>query len=165
MNEQKSKRITFDISLNWLTDNRGILTSNDVKDTIRVALPPAFGGEPEQWSPEHLFLGSISSCFMTTYLVFAKKFGFEISHLECQTVGNLEMVDGKYVFSSVHLYPKIYIADKSFREKAIKTMEKTEKYCIISNSVKADIIYHGEVVDEKHLRFDKALHSGTVQTN
>ena len=83
-----------------------------------MAIPPKFGGDGKEWSREHLFLGSISSCYMTIYLVFAKKMDFEITHFECNAIGQIELVDGKYKFTHVNLYPKVYIADESLREKA-----------------------------------------------
>jgi len=155
----------FEIRLDWLQDDKGILTSNEVKDTIHVALPPAFGGEKDQWSPEHLLLGAISSCYMTTYLVFAKKMDFTISHFECQTIGTIEMVNGKYEFTVINVYPRINITDESCREKAITAMQKTQKYCLVSNSLKANIIYHGEVLNEKYIRHYKRTESSEVIEN
>ena len=145
------KKFLFDIKLNWLERKRGILSETDVKDTIRVALPQQFGGSGDEWSPEHLFLGSISSCFMTTLFVFADKMQLEISHYECQTVGQIEVVNGKYEFTTINIYPKISIPDETFREKATQALEKAEKYCLISNSIKAKVICQGEIFKDKVL--------------
>lgn len=70
---KKDKQISFQVELNWLSKQKGILSAKDVSVTMHVATPVTFGGEGKEWSPEHLFLGSISSCFMTTYLAFAKQ--------------------------------------------------------------------------------------------
>ncbi|MFM9910293.1 MAG: OsmC family protein [Chitinophagaceae bacterium] len=140
------KQFFFEVQLNWLADTRGILSAKDASGTLHVATPPAFGGEGKPWTPEHLFLSSISSCFMTTYLSFAKKLQFEIAHFDCNAIGQIEIIEGKYKFTTINLYPKIYIGDETVREKAISAMEKTHKYCLISNSVNAQVIYHSEVV-------------------
>jgi len=158
-------KMLFEIRLDWLQDDRGILTSNEVKDTIRVALPPAFGGEKDQWSPEHLLLGAVSSCYMTTYLVFTRKLDFAISHFECHTIGTIEMVNGKYEFTTINVYPSIYIADELFREKAITAMQKTQKYCLVSNSLKTNIIYHGQVLNENYTGHDKRIENGAMIEN
>lgn len=144
------KKFQFEISLDWLGRKRGILTAKDVKDTIRVALPQAFGGTGEEWSPEHLFLGSISSCFMTTYLVFADKLGFELTHFESNADGKIELIGGRYEFTSITINAKLFIADETLREKAVQALEKAQKYCLVSNSVKASIRYDGEVMLDKH---------------
>lgn len=87
---------------------------------------------------------------MTTYLAFAKKIHFEIFHFECDTIGQIEIVDGKYKFTHINLYPKIFIVDETLREKATLALEKTQKYCLVTNSVNAAVIYHPEVLIAPH---------------
>ena len=151
---KKDKQIFFQVQLNWLSKQRGVLTASDVKGSIHVTTPPAFGGEAGEWSPEHLFLNSVSSCFMATYLVFAKKSGFEISGFECETIGQVELVEGSYRFTTVNVYPKIYIKDDSLRVMAELALEKTQKHCLVSNSISADILYHCEVLVSAHSEFN-----------
>jgi peroxiredoxin-like protein len=146
MTGKNDKRFFFEVQLNWLADTRGLLSARDATGTLHVATPPEFGGLGKPWTPEHYFLSAISGCFMTTYLAFAHKLGFEIAGLDCESIGQVELVDGKYKFTNINLYPKIYIADESQREKASKAVEKTHKYCLISNSVNAEIFYHTEVI-------------------
>jgi len=146
LTHKKDKQLFFQVQLNWLSKQRGILTATDVKGSIHLATPPAFGGEGAEWSPEHLFLSSVSGCFMSTYLVFSKKAGFEISGFECESIGQVELVEGSYRFTTVNVYPKIYIKDESLRMMAETALEKTQKHCLISNSISADILYHSEVL-------------------
>jgi len=146
MSVKTDKQILFEVNLNWLADTRGVLSAKDANGTICVATPPEFGGEGKPWTPEHFFLSSISSCFMTTYLAFTKKLHFDISNLECEIVGQLEIVDGKYKFTNIDLYPKVYIVDETIRGKAELALEKAHKYCLIANSVNANITYHDQVL-------------------
>ena len=141
-----AKHIFFEVDLNWLSDTRGIIAGKDAQGTLHVATPPEFGGSGKPWTPEHLFLSSITSCFMTTYLVFVKKFKFEINNLECHADGQVQMQDGKLTFSRIDVFPKIYIPEESMRDMAMLAMEKTHKYCLVSNAVCAPIIYHDEVI-------------------
>jgi peroxiredoxin-like protein len=131
--------------LRWINDSTGHLTANDVPEVLTVATPLEFGGPGKTWTPEHFFLHAISGCFMTTFLSFSRKLGFEISDFKCETTGQIEIVEGKYKFTHIDLFPKIYIADETLREKAEKAMEKTHKYCLITNSINAEVFYHGEV--------------------
>lgn len=144
------KKFFFEVQLNWLADTRGILSAKDAKGTIHVATPPEFGGKGKPWTPEHMFLSSISSCFMSTYLAFARKLHFDISHFGCNAIGQIEVINGKYKFTNINLYPKVYIADETLREKANLALEKTHKYCLITNSVNADIFYHSELLADPH---------------
>jgi peroxiredoxin-like protein len=152
MKGKTDKQFLFEVKLNWKEKNKGILSASDADGTIDVAMPPEFGGEGKAWSPEHLFLSSISSCFMTTYLAFAKKLQFNISAFECNTIGQIEIVDGKYMFTLIHVYPKISVADETLKEKANAALEKTHKYCLISNSINAAIFYHPQIKVEQTLQ-------------
>ena len=145
------KQFLFQVELNWLEKQKGLLSNSQLGEKIRVATPPLFGGEGNDWSPEHLFLSAVSSCFMTTYLAFAKKIRFEISNFECSTIGQIELVEGRYQFTRINIFPKIFVADETLKLKAKLALEKTQKYCLVSNSVTAAIIYHSEVlVAAKH---------------
>lgn len=86
---------------------------------------------------------------MTTYLAFAKKLQFEITNFECNTIGQIEIVNGKYKFTLINVYPKISVADETLKEKANTALEKTHKYCLISNSINAAIFYHSEILIDK----------------
>jgi peroxiredoxin-like protein len=143
---KNNKQFVFEVELNWLVKKRGVLSSNNVNNTLHVATPQEFGGEGREWSPEHLFLSSISSCFMSTYLFFAQKLNFEVINLECTAIGQIELIDGKYQFTRINLVPKIYIASEELREQANLALEKAQKYCLISNSINASIIYNSEVI-------------------
>jgi peroxiredoxin-like protein len=152
MKGKTDKQFLFEVNLNWQEKSKGILSAIDVDGTIHVATPTEFGGEGKLWSPEHLFLSSISSCFMTTYLAFAKKLQFNISAFECNSIGQIEIVEGKYKFTLINVYPKILVADESLKEKANVALEKTHKYCLISNSINAAIFYHSQIKIEQVLQ-------------
>jgi organic hydroperoxide reductase OsmC/OhrA len=143
---KSDKQFLFEVQLKWLEKNRAVLWADDVSNLLHVATPVKFGGEGKEWSPEHLFLNSITSSYMTTFLLFAKKISAEIIHFECSCIGQIEIVNGKYKFTNINLYPKIYIQDETLREKAILAVQKTQNYCLVANSVDAAIIYHTQVL-------------------
>jgi organic hydroperoxide reductase OsmC/OhrA len=143
------KKFLFEVRLNWIVRKKGLLSARDVNDTLHVATPPVFGGEDKSWTPEHLFLGSISSCYMTTFLAFAEKLKFNITRFECPIIGQISLVKGRYIFLEINLYPKIYIIEDSLKEKVALTLEKTHKYCIITNSISAPIFYNPEILIEE----------------
>ncbi len=147
---KKDKQFMFEVKLDWITKKRGILSARDADGILHVATPSVFGGEGKPWTPEHLFLSSISSCYMTTFLAFAEKLHFVIARFECSIIGQISLMEGNYRFTAIDLFPKIYIADESLREKAVKALEKTQQYCIISNSMTAPVFYHSAIhVEEK----------------
>jgi peroxiredoxin-like protein len=146
MTDKNDKRFLFNVKLNWIGDTVGLLTSASVSEDLEVGSPIEFGGTEKLWTPEHFFLNAISSCLMTTFLALSKKMGFEILDFNCEAVGQIEIVEGRYKFTRIDLYPKVYIVNEELREKVEKAMEKTHKYCIIANSVNVEVIYHSQVL-------------------
>lgn len=145
MTGKSEKTIPFEVKLNWITKRRGLLSAKDAEGTLHVATPPAFGGEGKPWTPEHYFLASISSCFMGTFFVFAAKMDLPVASFECSIIGQVHFREGRYVFTDIDLYPIITLANESLREKATAVLEKTHKYCIITNSVSTPVFYHSQI--------------------
>ncbi len=139
----------FEVQLHWQEGSKGIITATDVKDMIKVATPPEFtGGVPDMWSPEHLFLSAISSCLMTTYLAIAEKRRLQITHFECNAIGHVALVAGHLEFVTVDLYPKIIVDSEEKMSLANEVLIKAYRHCIIGNSVKAQLVHHGEILQD-----------------
>ena len=54
-------------------------------------------------------------------------------------MGLLEQPEGKYMITTVLLKPELVISDETIAERAMRVLEKTEKACLISNSIKATV--------------------------
>jgi len=153
---KSNKPVIFTTELYWAGDKVGIVSSPSLK-SFSVSAPPEFGGPEGEWSPEHLFLSSITSCFMSTYLSFVNKMKIENTGFECTATGQVEIVDGKYKFTYIHIYPKAFVGNDADVERAKVAMEKTKKYCLISNSVNAEIVQHPEVaISKNHVLINSA---------
>jgi organic hydroperoxide reductase OsmC/OhrA len=148
MSLKNNKPIIFTTELYWSGDKVGIVGSSSLKP-FAVSTSPEFGGTESEWSAEHLFLSSITSCFMSTYLSFVSKMKIENTGFECSATGQVEIVDGKYKFTYIHIYPKAFVGNDADVERAKVAMEKAKKYCLISNSVNAEVVQHPEVVIAK----------------
>ncbi len=129
----------YEANISWTINRKGLLNAPGLP-SLEVATPPQFPkGMDGFWSPEHLFTAAISSCFMTTFLSIAEKSRLEFISMDCYAKGKLEMVDGRLLMSEVELFPYVMVNDARDIEKAISICEKSEKHCLISNSVKSKI--------------------------
>ena len=136
----------YEVKVNWHSDRKGIMSSPVLNDTMEVATPPEFAkGMPGIWSPEHLLVAAVNSCLMTTFLAIAENFKLDFINFESDADGTLEKVEGKYMITEVVLSPVLTIAPDADQEKAIRVLEKSETACLISNSVKAKIIFKPQV--------------------
>lgn len=135
----------YNVDINWNQERKGVMCSpelnKEANSCIEVATPPEFPkGIPGIWSPEHLFTASVSSCFMTTFLAIAENSKLEFENFGCNSKGKLEQVDGKFLMTEIILEPKVTIYDEKERSRAERVLEKSEKACLISNSIKSKVI-------------------------
>ncbi len=143
----------YNIDIQWNTGRQGMLcskeltTSNTSQGCIEVATPPEFPkGVAGIWSPEHLFTASVASCLMTTFLAIAENSKLEFERFACHAKGKLETVDGKMLMTEIQLFPEVTVVDGALREKALKVLEKAERACLISNSIKSTVTMSANVV-------------------
>lgn len=137
----------FEVEIKRTEGRKGILSANDVKGSIEIATAPEFkGGVPDTWTPEHLFLGSVCSGFMTAYLGVAQKRNLEISKLTCAAIGQINLYENHLEFTTINLYPKIYIEDETQVNMANELLLSSYMHCIVANSIKPLLINHGEVL-------------------
>ena len=89
------------------------------------------------WSPEDLFVASANVCLMTTFLAVAERAGLVFTSYESVAEGRLELVDGKFQFTTITLKPTITLPTNADAAKAKELIEKAEANCLISNSMKS----------------------------
>jgi len=137
----------YHVDVKWNKERKGIMCSPELKANlgengcIEVATPPEFDkGMHGIWSPEHLFTASVSSCFMTTFLAVAENFKLDFHSFNCRGAGKLDTVEGKMQMTEVSLQPEVTIKSEEQRELALRILQKSEKACLITNSVKAKVI-------------------------
>ncbi len=131
----------YEVNVQWKEGRIGELSSPILEKTIECATPPEFpNGVPNIWSPEHLFVAAINSCYMATYLAIASNFKVELEDFSCRTVAKLEMVDGKYLITQAELFPTIKLKDINDAEKAQRIADKSKAVCLVTNSMKTEIL-------------------------
>jgi peroxiredoxin-like protein len=136
----------YHVNLNWEKERIGNIYSPELNDKIVVATPPEFPkGVEGIWSPEHLFTAAVNSCFMTTFLAIAENSKLEFTSFSCASSGKLEQVEGKFLMTEIILNPELVITNSIDAEKAEKILQKAEKACLISNSIKSTIVLQTNV--------------------
>jgi organic hydroperoxide reductase OsmC/OhrA len=132
----------YEVNIQWKEERIGELSSPVLAKTIECATPPEFpNGVPNIWSPEHLFIASINSCYMATFLAIAHNFKVEIEDFSCKTIAKLEMVEGKYLISQAEMFPVVKLKNvETDTDKAQRIVEKAKAGCLVTNSMKTEIL-------------------------
>ena len=136
--EQKSKVYLYQTAVKWTEQRKGVITCAGKPD-VQVATPPEFKGHDGIWSPEDLFVASANVCLMTTFLAVAERAGLPFSAYESTAEGRLELVEGKFQFTTITIRPSITLNSGEDAGKAKELIEKAERNCLISNSMKATV--------------------------
>ena len=136
--ESRPKSYTYHTAVKWTEQRKGVISCVGKPD-VQVATPPEFKGHEDIWSPEDLFVASANICLMTTFLAVAEREGLTFTSYESVAEGKLELVDGKFQFTTITLKPTITLSANADAAKARELIEKAETNCLISNSMKARV--------------------------
>lgn len=93
-----------------------------------------------RWSPEQLFVASLNSCFMLTFLAVAKHAGVEVVSFSSTATGKLEAAKGcRYRITEIIVRPRIVIALVNDLFRMPDILARAKEDCFISSSIKSAI--------------------------
>ncbi len=138
----------YQVVSHWTMHKRGIVEAPDVPRTINFSAPPEFGGEPGLWTPEHMLVAAVATCFTATFRVLAERSKLEVHALEVPVEGVLEREEKGYRFTEILLRPQVTILKESDRVRTLLLVEKAEKACLVSRSLNSKITLSPKVVVE-----------------
>jgi peroxiredoxin-like protein len=113
---------------------------------LRSAPPADFDGPGDAWSPEHLVLAAVQTCFLFTLRAVAQASRVEFQGLELSAEGTVDRQAGGVRFTEIVLRPRLTLAPGADRERALRVMEKSEKACLVSASLVTAIRLEPEIV-------------------
>jgi len=135
----------YTTEVEWTGERHGELRAPALPK-LTVDAPPEFKGHEGVWTPEHLFVASVNSCFMTTFLAIAEnsKLGFVKFHSDAE--GKLENVkDRGLMITHITLRPKLVLKHSRDTERALRIFQKAERNCLIANSIRTETELEPEV--------------------
>jgi peroxiredoxin-like protein len=140
------KSYTYLVTTHWTQHKRGITEGESIPRTINFAAPPEFGGEPGLWTPEHLLVAAVSTCFVSTFRGVAEASKCEFDGVELQTEGVIEKLEGGFRFTKITLKPQITIHEEKDRERIGRLLEKAERICLVSRSLACTIVLDAKIL-------------------
>ena len=102
---------------------------------LEVSAAPQYKGDPSRVNPEELFVASLASCQMLTYVALAARAGITVVAYEDRATGTLAIADRKMRMTEVVLRPRITIAPGTDQAKARALVDSAHDGCFIANSV------------------------------
>jgi organic hydroperoxide reductase OsmC/OhrA len=140
---------SYAVSATAGVDGDAIMTSGALAP-LRFASPAEFDGPGDRWSPETFLTGALADCFVLTFRAVARASKLAWVSLDCDAVGTLDRIDRITQFTVFEIRAHLLVPAGTDADQARRALDKAERACLISNSLKASIHLdaHVEVVGE-----------------
>ena len=115
---------------------------------MRSAPPKDFDGPGDAWSPEHLLLASVESCFMFTFQAIAQESKFDFLSLELSGRGTVDRKEGSTRFTDIVLRSRLALPKGADPDRAKRMLEKGKNACLVTASLSVPIRLESEIVVE-----------------
>jgi peroxiredoxin-like protein len=112
---------------------------------LRSAPPLEFGGPGDAWSPEHLLLAAVETCFLYTLRSVAQASKIEFVSLVLDAEGTVDRQDGVTRFTEIVLRPRLRLAAGADVDRARRILDKAERACLVSASLSTPIRLEPEI--------------------
>jgi organic hydroperoxide reductase OsmC/OhrA len=138
---------TYEAELEWRGGRRAEVSSGG-RPALAVMPPPDFpSGDEASWSPEHLFLASIQSCTMLSFLAHCAHNGLEPVTYRSSASGSLARnAERRYAFQTVAMIVSVRMAG-GHAAAARDLTPKAERDCFISASTTADVTTDWRIIE------------------
>lgn len=139
----------FEARVMWVEGERSLLNAHHIK--YPVFTEPAQTGEAildeQLWCPEQLLVAALANAWLNRYRVLAVQAKLPVRQLQCEAIGEMESVNDRMLFTTVHAYPKITLLQETDREIAASLMASAQEDPLIA-AVDVAFILHGEILVE-----------------
>lgn len=102
---------------------------------LTTAPPREFDGPGDAWSPEHLLLASVSSCFLFTFRAVAHASQAAFLDVDARTWGQVSRAGGVTRFTEIVVRATVTAAPGSDIERLRRAIDKTTTHCLVSSSL------------------------------
>jgi organic hydroperoxide reductase OsmC/OhrA len=145
-----TRTATYNTTVTWKGEHWGHIKLGNGPE-MDFSAPPDAQGHPNVFTPEDAFVAAANTCVMMMFIWAAERFKLNLVSYDCYAEGTkLIELDRTEIFTQLVLRPKIVVRadgqDKAAIEKRVRrALESAQKYSLVANSVKSEIIVEPEV--------------------
>ena len=151
-----SQTATYHTTVNWTGEHRGHLALGNGPE-MDFSAPPDAQGHAGVLTPEDAFVAAANTCVMMMFIWAAERFKLKLLSYDCRTEGTkLVELDRTETFTHLRFWPVIRIdagdeAPAVVESRARRALQVAQKYSLVANSVKSEIIIEPTITIEKEL--------------
>jgi organic hydroperoxide reductase OsmC/OhrA len=150
-----SRTATYHTTVRWTGEHRGHLVMGNGPE-MPFSAPPDGQGEAGVFTPEDAFVAAANTCIMLMFVWACKRFKLKLLAYECRAEGTKRIeLDRTELFTEVRLTPHIRIAAGTEAPAVVeartrRALQAAQKYSLVANSVKADIVVEPHITISDH---------------
>ena len=102
---------------------------------LTAAPPLDYDGPGDAWSPEHLLLAAVSTCFLFTFRAVARASRVAFLEVDAHTSGTVSKADGVVRFTDIVIHATVTAPKGGDVELLRRAIDKTSAHCLVSASL------------------------------
>lgn len=136
---------TYSTTVTWKGEHWGHVVMGNGPE-MDFSAPPDAHGHPGVLTPEDAFVAAVNTCVMMMFIWATERFKLNLVSYTCRAEGTkLIELDRTEIFTHVCLWPIIQIAAGEdapavVEARARRALQSAEKYSLVVNSVKSEIV-------------------------
>jgi organic hydroperoxide reductase OsmC/OhrA len=135
----------YETEVEWKKQKEGQLGGPSLP-AVSVGAAPEFKGREGLWSPEHLFVASLNTCYMLTFLAIAENSKVPVVSFSSKAEGKLERAaGGNYQITEIVVKPRVMLASANDSARMPRILEKAKENCFVSNSIRSAVKLEPEI--------------------
>jgi organic hydroperoxide reductase OsmC/OhrA len=145
-----SKTAVYNTTVHWKGEHWGHISMGNGPE-MDFSAPPDAQGHAGVLTPEDAFVAAANSCIMMMFIWAAERFKLKLLSYSCRAEGTkLIELDRIEIFTHLRFWPVIRIAageekPEVVRSRAVRALQAAQKYSLVANSVKSEIIIEPQV--------------------
>ena len=145
-----SKTATYHTTVTWMGEHWGHIAMGNGPE-MDFSAPPDAQGHAGVFTPEDAFVAAANTCIMMMFIWAAERYKLTLLSYECRAEGMKRIeLDRTETFTHLRFWPVIKVGRGSEEAAAVearvrKALQSAQKYSLVANSVKSEIIIEPEV--------------------
>ena len=138
---------SYNVSVTAEPDGNIALKADD-SPLLVVAMAAEFGGSGDQWSPETLLVGAVTSGFTLSFRALANASNLTWNSLECAGEGLVEQIGGVARCTAISISATLTVPADTEASKVQTLLEQAEANCMITRSLLSETRLKTDIIVE-----------------
>jgi uncharacterized OsmC-like protein len=148
-----SRTATYHTTVRWEGEHWGHLAMGNGPE-MRFSAPPDAQGHAGVLTPEDAFVAAANTCVMMMFIWATERFRLKLLSYECRAEGTKRIeLDRTEIFTRLLFRPRVRVSAGGEAKDVVegrtrRALQAAQKYSLVANSVKSEILVEPEIVIE-----------------